>query len=161
MDLRAEWPLQGIQSEKVASGRCSPISTNHVALFVLSCTCLGLVSTLHLALAIFQQGAPCFGHCPIFFVKLKPYSTRTDTYRRSCLSDIKKREIPPHPKHLSFKKHCFSYRNPMHLRAAAINTNGDISGMPSMQPTEHPRTSPPESRVPEHMPLYPPYVRLP
>ena len=23
-----------------------------------------LVSTLHLALAIFQQGAPCFGHCP-------------------------------------------------------------------------------------------------
>ena len=64
VDLRAEWPLQGIQSEKVASG-CSPISTNHVALFGLSCTRLGLVSTLHLALAIFQQGAPCFGHRPI------------------------------------------------------------------------------------------------
>ena len=54
VDLRAEWPLQGIQSEKVASGRCSPISTNNVALFGLSCTRLGLVSTLHLALAIFQ-----------------------------------------------------------------------------------------------------------
>ena len=64
VDLRAEWPLQGIQSEKVASGRCSPISTNNVALFGLSCTRLGLVSTLHLALAIFQQGAPCFGHRP-------------------------------------------------------------------------------------------------
>ena len=64
MDLRAKWPLQGIQSEKVASGRCSPISTYHVALFGLSCTRLGLVSTLHLALAIFQQGAPCFGHRP-------------------------------------------------------------------------------------------------
>ena len=64
VDLRAEWPLQGIQSEKVASGRCSPISTNHVALFGLSCTRLGLLSTLHLALAIFQQGAPCFGHRP-------------------------------------------------------------------------------------------------
>ena len=64
VDLRAEWPLQGIQSEKVANGRCSPISTNHVALFGLSCTRLGLVSTLHLALAIFQQGAPCFGHRP-------------------------------------------------------------------------------------------------
>ena len=51
--------------KKVASGRCSPISTNHVALFGLSCTRLGLVSTLHLALAIFQQGAPCFGHRPI------------------------------------------------------------------------------------------------
>ena len=62
--LRAEWPLQGVPSEKLASGRCSPISTNHVALFGLSCTRLGLVSTLHLALAIFQQGAPCFGHCP-------------------------------------------------------------------------------------------------
>ena len=67
VDLRAECPLQGIQSEKVASGRCSPISTNHVALFGLSCTRLGLVSTLHLALAIFQQGAPCFGHRPFFF----------------------------------------------------------------------------------------------
>ena len=64
VDLRAEWPLQGIQSAKVASGRCSPISTNHVALFGLSCTRLGLVSTLHLALAIFQQGAPCFGDLP-------------------------------------------------------------------------------------------------
>ena len=69
VDLRAEWPLQGtsIQSEKVASGRCSPISTNHVALFGLSCTRLGLVSTLHLALDIFQQGAPCFGHRPFYF----------------------------------------------------------------------------------------------
>ena len=64
VDLRAGWPLQGTQSEKVASGRCSPISTNHAALFGLSCTRLGLVSTLHLALAIFQQGAPCFGYRP-------------------------------------------------------------------------------------------------
>ena len=71
VDLRAEWPLQGIQSEKVASGRCSHMSTNHVALFGLSCTRLGLVSTLHLALAIFQQGAPCFGHRPLIFVKVK------------------------------------------------------------------------------------------
>ena len=59
------------KSEKVASGRCSPISTNHVALFGLSCTRLGLVSTLHLALAIFQQGAPCFGHCPNMYSEKK------------------------------------------------------------------------------------------
>ena len=26
-----------------------------------------LGSTLHLALAIFQQGIPCFGHCPLFY----------------------------------------------------------------------------------------------
>ena len=50
VDLRAEWPLQGIPSEKVASGRCSPISTNHVALFGLSCTRF--------------YPAPCFGHIP-------------------------------------------------------------------------------------------------
>ena len=65
VNLRAEWPLQGIQSAKVASGRCSPISTNHVALFGLRCTRLGLVSAIHLALATFRQGAPCFGHRPI------------------------------------------------------------------------------------------------
>ena len=57
---RAEWPLQGIPSEKAGSGGCGPISTNHVALFGLSCTRF----TLHLALAIFQQGIPCFGHRP-------------------------------------------------------------------------------------------------
>ena len=65
---RAEWPLQGIPSEKAASGGCGPISTNHVVLFGLSYTRLGLVSTLHLALAVFRQGAPCFGHCPFLFV---------------------------------------------------------------------------------------------
>ena len=51
VDLRPEWPLQGIPSEKVASGRCSPISTNHhVALFGLGCTRF--------------YPAPCFGHIP-------------------------------------------------------------------------------------------------
>ena len=52
--LRAEWPLQGVPSEKVASGRCSPTSTDHVALFGLSCTRLGLVF----------YPSPCFGHIP-------------------------------------------------------------------------------------------------
>ena len=73
----------------------------------------------------------------------------------------KKHEIPPHPKHPRLKKHLFSCRNPMYLLAATINTNGDISGMPSMQPTEHPRTPPPGSTVSEHVPLYPSCVRLP
>ena len=49
----------------------------------------------------------------------------------------------------------------MSLLAAAINTEGDISGMPSVQPTEHPRTFPPGSRESEHMPLYPSCVHLP
>ena len=56
------------------------------------------------------------------------------------------------PKHSRLKKHFFSSRNPMHLVAAAINTNGDTSDMPSMQPTGHPRTSPPGLRVSEHVP---------
>ena len=50
VDLGAEWPLQRIQPEKVASGRCSPTSTDHVALFGLSCTRF--------------YPAPCFGHIP-------------------------------------------------------------------------------------------------
>ena len=45
---QAKCPLQGIPSEKAASGGCGPISTNHVALFGLSCTRFYL--------------APCFGH---------------------------------------------------------------------------------------------------
>ena len=45
---RAEWPLQGIPSEKAASGGCGPISTNHMSLFGLSCTRF--------------YPAPCFGH---------------------------------------------------------------------------------------------------
>ena len=56
MDLRAEWPLQGIQSEKVANGRCSPISTNHVALFGLSCTWYSFGTRFY--------PSPCFGHIP-------------------------------------------------------------------------------------------------
>ena len=49
----------------------------------------------------------------------------------------------------------------MYPVAAAINTNGDISGMPSMQPTQHPRTSPPGLRVSEHVPRRPSCVCLP
>ena len=49
----------------------------------------------------------------------------------------------------------------MYLVAAAINANGDTSDMPSMQPTQHPRTSPPGLRVPEHMPRRSSCVCLP
>ena len=77
----------------------------------------------------------------------------------SCQSEHQK--IPPHPKHPRLKKHLFSSRNPMYLLAATINIKGDTSDMPSMQPTQHPRTSPPGSTGAEHMPLYPSCVHLP
>ena len=77
----------------------------------------------------------------------------------SCQSEHQK--IPPYPKHPRLKKHFFSSRNPMHLLGAAINAKGGVSGMPSIQPTEHPRTSPPGSTGAEHMPMYPSCVRLP
>ena len=80
---------------------------------------------------------------------------------KTILCQSEHQKIPPHPKHPRLKKHFFSSRNPMYLLAAAINTKGDISGMPSMQPTEHPRTSLTGSRVSEHMPLYPSCVHLP
>ena len=62
VDLRPEWPLQGIPSEKVASGRCSPISTNDVALFGLSCTRF--------------YPAPCFGHIPARCTLFWPLSSK-------------------------------------------------------------------------------------
>ena len=77
----------------------------------------------------------------------------------SCQSEHQK--IPPHPKHPRLKKHLFSSRNPMYLLAATINIKGDTSDMPSMQPTQHPRTSPPGMRVSEHMPRHPSCVCLP
>ena len=57
---RAELPLQGIPSEKAASGGCGPISTNHVALFGLSC--------------IQFYPAPCFGHIPTRYTLFWPPS---------------------------------------------------------------------------------------
>ena len=75
-----------------------------------------------------------------------------------CQSEHQK--IPLHPKHPRLKKHFFSPRNLMFLPAATINTKY-TSDMAIVQPTEHPRTSPPGSRVSEHMPLYPFCVHLP
>ena len=42
-----------------------------------------------------------------------------------------------------------------------MNTKGNTSDEPSVQPTEQPCTSPPGSRGSEHMPLYPSRVRVP
>ena len=49
----------------------------------------------------------------------------------------------------------------MNLPAARMNTESAVSDMPTISPTEHPRNSPPGSRVSEHMPLYPSCVWLP
>ena len=57
---QAKCPLQGIPSEKAASGGCGPISTNHVALFGLSCTQF--------------YPAPCFGHIPTRYTLFWPPS---------------------------------------------------------------------------------------
>ena len=67
---RAEWPLQGIPSEKAASGGCGPISTNHVALFGLGCTRF--------------YPAPCFGHIPTRYTLFwpPPKKNKKETNRR-------------------------------------------------------------------------------
>ena len=76
---RAEWPLQGIPSEKAASGGCGPISTNHVALFGLSCTRF--------------YPAPCFGHIPTRYTLFWPppiFIKRKDRYDRMMLVQLTK-----------------------------------------------------------------------
>ena len=85
---------------------------------------------------------------------------RRRTDGRSCPT-LKKHGILPHPKHSRLKNHFFSSRNPMYVLAATINTKSDISGVPSMQPTEQICTSPPGSAGSEHMPPHPSCVRLP
>ena len=69
---RAEWPLQGISSEKAASGGCGPISTNHVALFGLSCTRF--------------YPAPCFGHIPTRYTLFwpPPFAICMPTEHKTC-----------------------------------------------------------------------------
>ena len=61
-------------------------------------------------------------------------------------NEKKRHEIPPHPKHTRLKRHFFSSGNLSMDLPAAMNTKGDMSDMPSVQPTEQPRTSPPGSR---------------
>ena len=90
-----------------------------------------------------------------FFITLKPYATRTDTYRQSCLSDIEKDRNYAAPKTLQLEKEFFCSRNTMYLLASTISTKGGISAMPGTQPIEQICTSPPGLRVSQHMPRLP------
>ena len=55
----------------------------------------------------------------------------------------------------------YSSGTPLWTFNAAATPKGNISDMPSAQPTEQPRTSPPGSRRSEHMPRHPYCGRLP
>ena len=48
-----------------------------------------------------------------------------------------------HKQHLRLQKLLFCSRYPMYLPAAMINSKGTMSHIPMVQPTEHPRISPP------------------
>ena len=78
----------------------------------------------------------------------------------SCQSEHQKNS--PHPKHPRLKKHFFSSRNPMYLVACCDKHKWRyLWHMPSTQPTELPRTSPPGLRVSAHMPRRPYCICLP
>ena len=76
------------------------------------------------------------------------------TYRKST-------KIRPTQKHPGLKNKLFIFEIPCTSLAATINTAGDTSDTPSMQPTEHPRTSLPGWTGSGHMPRYHSCVRLP
>ena len=76
-----------------------------------------------------------------------------------CQSEHHK--ILPRSKHARLMMFFLVIDSPVDPPAAAMNTKGDMSHMSIVQPTKQLRTSPPGSRVAEHMPLYPSCVRLP
>ena len=67
--------------------------------------------------------------------------------------------IPPNPTHTHIESMFFKCKFP--IWNASWTPHGDTSDIAIVQPGEHPRTSPPGSRVSEHMPLYPSCIRLP
>ena len=76
-----------------------------------------------------------------------------------CQSEHAK--IPPHPKHTHINKKKYIYGNSRYGPASWKHTKADMSDMVSQQPTEQPRSSPPRSRVSEHVPRRPSCVCLP
>ena len=74
----------------------------------------------------------------VFFFFFVPFRTRKNPAASKS-----------HPR----KKTYLHNGNSLHAPASWTHTKRDTSDI--MQPTEHPRTSPPGSRESEHMPLYP------
>ena len=81
--------------------------------------------------------------------------------KRTILCQSEHEGIPPRPKNTHIKDNFFIYGNSLYGPASWTHTKGDTSDMPSMQPTEHSRTSPPGSTGSEHIRLYPSCVCLP
>ena len=74
---------------------------------------------------------------------------------------IRTRKNPLHPIHTHIKKQIPVHGNSLYGPASWKHTKADMSDTPRQHPTEHQRTSPPTSRVSEHMPRRPSCVCLP
>ena len=81
--------------------------------------------------------------------------------KTAILYQSEHQKIPIQPKQPRLKNLFFSFRNSIYLLAATVNTKCDISGIPTMRPTEHPRTSPPGSTGSERVSLYSSFIHLP
>ena len=76
-----------------------------------------------------------------------------------CQSQQEKNPAASKTHHI--KNHFFIYGNSLYGPASWKHTKADTSDIPSQQPTENRRTSPPRSMVSEHMPRRPSCVCLP
>ena len=99
--------------------------------------------------------------CAVCGITFKITCNEWSGNKTTILCQSEHERIPPHPKHTHIKKHLCIYGNSLYGPARWIHTKGDTSDMAIVQPTEHPRTSPPGSKVSEHMPRYPSCVCLP
>ena len=123
-------------------------------------TCTVLLRARCLLLLLLLAADSKERRCSVCGITFK-ITSNMERKQKNDLGQSEHERIPPHPKHTHIKKHLFIYGNSLYGPASWIHTKGDTSDMPSMQPTEHPRTSPPGSTGSEHMRLYPSCVCLP
>ena len=123
-------------------------------------TCTVLLRARCLLLLLLLAADSKERRCSVCGITFK-ITSNMERKQKNDLGQSEHERIPPHPKHTHIKKHLFIYGNSLYGPASWTQPKGDTSDMAIVQPAERPRTSPPGSRVSEHVLLHPSCVCLP
>ena len=118
-------------------------------------TCTVLLRARRLLLLLLLAAGSKERRCSVCGITFK-ITSNMERKQKNDLRQSEHERIPPHPKHTHIKKDFFIYGNSVYGPSSWAHTKGDTSDIAIVQPAEHPRTSPPGSRVSEHMLRYPP-----